>query len=98
MRVDLWRRGLAAPIVLKSVRTNVDGGTDDPLLSGEAMSTGTYELVFHVGAYFSARGSAAATAPFLDEVPVRFAVADPNFSYNVPLLVSPWSYSTYRGS
>ena len=72
-------------------RTNADGRAETPLLEGEALAAGRYELVFQVGAYFGA-------APFLDEVPVRFAVSDPDQHYHVPLLVSPWSYTTYRGS
>ena len=71
--------------------TNADGRTDAPLLTGETMAAGTYELVFHVGDYFGER-------LFLDRVPVRFTIADPAAKYHVPLLVSPWAYSTYRGS
>ena len=84
--------------LLKTARTNEDGRTDEPLLSGEELEAGRYELVFHVGDYF-ARGDAARDGvPFLDEVPVRFGIADPAAGYHVPLLVSPWAYSTYRGS
>lgn len=72
--------------------TDAGGRTDGPLLEGDALVPGVYELVFEVGAYF------AATPGFLDEVPVRFRVADGAERYHVPLLVSPWSYSTYRGS
>jgi 5-hydroxyisourate hydrolase len=79
-------------------RTNADGRTDAPLMSGEGFSPGEYELVFHVGAYFRERGVALADPPFLDRVPIRFALAEPDGHYHVPLLVSPWSYSTYRGS
>ncbi|GEO12346.1 hydroxyisourate hydrolase [Microvirga aerophila] len=78
--------------------TNADGRTDAPLMTGEAFHTGTYELVFHVGAYFRSVGTAAADPPFLDTVPIRFSIAEPLGHYHVPLLVSPWSYSTYRGS
>jgi 5-hydroxyisourate hydrolase len=78
--------------------TNADGRTDAPLLSGETFRTGTYELVFDVGAYFRSVGTDSADPPFLDLVPVRFAIAEPDGQYHVPLLVSPWSYSTYRGS
>ncbi len=76
--------------VLCTVRTNADGRTDEPLLDGAELRAGTYELVFDVGAYFA--------AGFLGRVPVRFRVADADAHYHVPLLVSPWSYSTYRGS
>ena len=78
--------------------TNADGRTDAPLLTGEAFRVGAYELVFHVGAYFRAQEAAVAEPPFLDAVPVRFSIAEPDGHYHVPLLVSPWSYSTYRGS
>lgn len=78
--------------------TNADGRTDAPLMAGEAFRTGTYELVFDVGSYFRSLGTATADPPFLDIVPVRFTIAEPDGHYHVPLLVSPWSYSTYRGS
>jgi 5-hydroxyisourate hydrolase len=78
--------------------TNADGRTDAPLMIGDAFRTGTYELVFAVGGYFKSLGTATADPPFLDIVPVRFTIADPDGHYHVPLLVSPWSYSTYRGS
>jgi 5-hydroxyisourate hydrolase len=80
------------------VRTNAEGRTDGPLVAGEALQAGTYELVFAVGNYFAAVGRANAAIPFLDRVPVRFGIADPDANYHVPLLVSPWAYSTYRGS
>lgn len=83
--------------VLRTV-TNADGRTDAPLMIGEAFRTGTYELVFEVGAYFKGLGAAASNPPFLDIVPIRFTIAEPDGHYHVPLLVSPWSYSTYRGS
>jgi 5-hydroxyisourate hydrolase len=72
--------------------TGADGRTGSPLLEGDAFTPGVYELTFTVGAYF------AATPGFLDEVPVRFTVADAGAHHHVPLLVSPWAYSTYRGS
>ena len=79
-------------------QTNADGRTDAPLLSGDACRPGAYELVFQVGDYFRARGIAVADPPFLDRIPIRFAMAEADGHYHVPLLVSPWSYSTYRGS
>ena len=79
-------------------KTNDDGRTDAPLMTGDAFQTGTYELVFHVGDFFRSVGTATADPPFLDVVPVRFSIAEPLGHYHVPLLVSPWSYSTYRGS
>ena len=78
--------------------TNQDGRTDAPLMAGEAFRPGAYELVFHVGDYFRGLGTATAEPPFLDLVPIRFTLAEPDGHYHVPLLVSPWSYSTYRGS
>ena len=83
---------------LKTVITNADGRADGPLLEGDAMSTGRYELLFEVGPYFRERGMMLPEPAFLDEVAVRFAIADPGAHYHVPLLVSPWAYSTYRGS
>jgi 5-hydroxyisourate hydrolase len=84
--------------LLTTTRTNADGRTDEPLLAGDDFVAGQYEIVFHLGDYFAAAGLAAGDPPFLDEVPVRFGVADGEAHYHVPLLVSPWSYSTYRGS
>jgi 5-hydroxyisourate hydrolase len=78
--------------------TNADGRTDAPLLSGDAFRTGVFELLFHIGDYFRRRGTPVADPPFLDIVPIRFAMAEPDGHYHVPLLVSAWSYSTYRGS
>ena len=78
--------------------TNSDGRTDAPLMIGEAFRTGTYEIVFEVGSYFKGLGTAMADPPFLDMVPIRFSIAEPDGHYDVPLLVSPWRYSTYRGS
>ena len=96
LRVELRRiPGGASP--LRSLTTNAGGRTDAPLLEGPELAAGTYELVFHVGEYFRACGDRDA-GRFLEEVPVRFVVDDPGAAYHVPLLVSPWSYSTYRGS
>ncbi len=90
MRVELHRvGGDGRPGHLKTVVTNADGRPDEPLLEGAALVAGWYELLFHVGAYFAA-------AAFYDRVPVRFQVAA-DADYHVPLLVSPWGYTTYRG-
>lgn len=91
IRVELFLLEGSARTHLKSVQTNADGRTDAPLLDGASLRAGTYELVFHVGAYFEGQG-------FLEAVPVRFRVADASQHYHVPLLCSPWSYATYRGS
>ena len=87
-----------APHVIASVTTNLDGRSDQPLIGGRPIPIGRYELRFHVGAYFTGRGAPQSDPPFLDVVPVAFAVAEPEGHYHVPLLVTPWSYSTYRGS
>jgi 5-hydroxyisourate hydrolase len=77
--------------------TNADGRLDSPLLDGAAFGPGHYELSFHIGDYFRARGAGLADPPFLDVIPLRFTVSE-NAHYHVPLLVSPYGYSTYRGS
>ena len=84
--------------LVKTATTNADGRTDEPLLTGDAVKVGIYELTFHAGDYFRAAGAPLADPAFLDVIPIRFAIADPDGHYHVPLLVSPWSYSTYRGS
>jgi 5-hydroxyisourate hydrolase len=96
LRIELHRHVAGAtPQLIKSVVTNPDGRTDAPLLNADEIAAGAYELVFDVAAYFSSRGVAS---PFLDRVPIRFAIADASAGYHVPLLVTPWAYSTYRGS
>lgn len=77
--------------------TNADGRTDAPLLTG-TLTPGSYELSFAIGAYFRGLGTALPAPPFLDIVPIRFGISEPEGHYHVPLLASPWSYSTYRGS
>ena len=84
--------------LLKSTQTNGDGRCDAPFLSGAQMAVGAYELVFEVAAYFRAAGVALSDPPFLDVVPIRFGIADASAHYHVPLLISPYGYSTYRGS
>jgi len=84
--------------ILKELRTNADGRTDAPLLEGVALGKGRYRLMFDVSAYYSAIGMNLADPPFLERVPLRFGVADAEAHYHVPLLCSPWAYSTYRGS
>ena len=87
MKIELYSLGK----LLKTVTTNADGRTDAPLLAEKEFAAGNYELVFFVGDYFGERH-------FLDRVPVRFIIDDAEAKYHVPLLVSPWAYSTYRGS
>lgn len=98
--IELWEldRDTGARTLLKTVHTNTDGRTDGPLLVGGDLALGAYELVFDVGAYFAGQPVATSAPPFLDRVPVRFTIADAQAHYHVPLLVSPWAYSTYRGS
>jgi 5-hydroxyisourate hydrolase len=99
VRVELYEfaaggeRALVADIL-----TNADGRTDAPLISAGQARVGLFELVFHAGDYFRRRGETTSDPPFLDLIPIRFAIADPGAHYHVPLLLSPWSYSTYRGS
>lgn len=103
--LKLYRLGPGeARTLVATARTNADGRTDAPLLQGDAFAPGTYELVFDVAAYFGARESAGAKdsdgaekPAFLDLVPLRFTLAE-DTGYHVPLLVTPWGYSTYRGS
>jgi 5-hydroxyisourate hydrolase len=98
MQIELWYSNGKQLKLLKTVRTNADGRTDQPLLSAEELKEGHYELVFFVGDYFVGKGGTQSRVRFLDRVPVRFGIADANASYHVPLLCSPWAYSTYRGS
>lgn len=94
MELTLTRLTSEGRETLRTVRTNGDGRTDEPLLSGDAFTAGVYEIVFHVGEYFGGVEEPA----FLDLVPIRFGASDPQAHYHVPLLVSPFAYSTYRGS
>jgi 2-oxo-4-hydroxy-4-carboxy-5-ureidoimidazoline decarboxylase len=89
--------GGESPVLARAV-TNRDGRTDEPLVAGRPLPIARYELRFHVGDYFARGPAAPADPPFLDVIPVRFAVAEPEGLYHVPLLVTPWSYTTYRGS
>ena len=98
MAVTLFRRVADRFERLASTVTNDDGRCDAPLLEGNALKAGRYRLVFAAGAYFRLSGVALPEPAFVDEVVLDFGVADPAAHYHVPLLVSPWSYSTYRGS
>ena len=95
LRIELQRMNAGTGTLLATVVTNADGRGDGPLLSGEAFRAGTYQLLFHVADYFRARG---VPGGFLDVVPILFSVDRPGEHYHVPLLCSPWSYTTYRGS
>ncbi|MDN4053369.1 hydroxyisourate hydrolase [Massilia sp. YIM B02763] len=85
-------------ILLASTATNADGRCDKPLLEGDALRAGQYELVFAAGDYFAAQGVQLPFPRFVDRVTIAFGVADASQNYHVPLVVTPWSYSTYRGS
>jgi 5-hydroxyisourate hydrolase len=94
LSIALWRVHEGKRVLLKTVVTNVEGRTNEPLLGSSEIQAGEYELVFQVGAYFGMEPENS----FLNEVPVRFRIVEPNEGYHVPLLVSRWAYSTYRGS
>jgi 5-hydroxyisourate hydrolase len=97
IKIDLFKVEQSGNVLIKTITTNQDGRTDQPLLEGP-LTIGTYELQFHVADYFKQAGVQLTQPPFLDVVPIRFGIASANANYHVPLLVSPWSYSTYRGS
>ena len=98
MAVSLYRLDPGAPTLIKQITLNHDGRADGPLLEGVAFVPGTYRLVFGVAAYFRALGAKLDEPPFLDEVPLDFGLANVGAHYHVPLLASPFAYSTYRGS
>ena len=98
VQIDLFRADGDTRAIVKSIRTNADGRADEPMLAGADFKTGTYELVFHVGDYFASAGMNPEGPRFLDTVPVRFGIDDAVAHYHVPLLISPFGYSTYRGS
>lgn len=98
MKIDFFRNPGANEELVKSVETNQDGRTDGLLLDESEMQVGEYELRFHVSAYFEALGADMPNPPFLNVVPIRFTIFDAEQGYHVPLLCSPWSFSTYRGS
>jgi 2-oxo-4-hydroxy-4-carboxy-5-ureidoimidazoline decarboxylase len=94
--VELSELG-ASRVVTRAI-TNADGRTDQPLIGGRPVPIGRYELTFSVGKYFAGRAVTMSDPPFLDSIPLRFAVSEPEGHLHVPLLVTPWSYATYRGS
>ncbi len=96
--VTLYEIGASARGAIVSGTTNKDGRTDAPLITGEPLRIGTYELQFSVGEYFARECVRTADPPFLDIVPIRFSISEAEGHYHVPLVVTPWSYSTYRGS
>lgn len=98
LRVTLYRLKGETREQLAQMTTNADGRTDSPILPADRFQTGTYELVFEAGAYLDATGAAPEEPRFLDHVPIRFGISDAEAHYHVPLLLSPFGYSTYRGS
>jgi 5-hydroxyisourate hydrolase len=98
MKIMLYRISGQSHRKIAEVMTNADGRTDAPLLEGKALATGRYELVFCAGDYLRTSGQATGDTLFLDEIPIRFGVPDAMAHYHVPLLISPFAYSTYRGS
>jgi len=97
LEIDLYRIEAGAPLHIRRATTNADGRTDAPILPAAEFETGTYELVFHAGRYLDRSGAADGAPRFLDEVPIRFGISEAAH-YHVPLLLSPFGYSTYRGS
>ena len=98
VQIDFFAKDGESYKFVKSMTTNADGRTDAPIMPKEGFATGSYQLVFHVGEYYAKLGIKTAEPPFLDRVPVQFSVSDGKAHYQVPLLTSPWSYTTYRGS
>ncbi|WP_299470440.1 hydroxyisourate hydrolase [uncultured Roseibium sp.] len=97
LKIDLWRKG-DTPVLVSSHVTNADGRVDGPILEGERFETGEFELLFHAGDYLKKTGQDLPKPLFLDVIPIRFGIAEPDGHYHVPLLLSPFGYSTYRGS
>jgi 5-hydroxyisourate hydrolase len=96
--IDLYACSKGERRHIQTAVTNADGRTGEPLLSGDHLEPGVYELTFHAGDYFRSAGIELTDPPFLDEIVIRFGLADPAANYHVPLLLSPHGYSTYRGS
>lgn len=98
IRITLYRVTDGGPVKVSDAVTNADGRTDAPILGKDAFETGTYELVFDAGSYLTASGVTPEEPRFLDSIPIRFGMSEPDSHYHVPLLLSPFGYSTYRGS
>lgn len=97
LTIELWALD-GEPSLIKTVLTNADGRVDGPVLDGGSLRPGVYELRFHAGAYLRGAGHSLPEPAFLDVIPIRFGIADTGAHYHVPLLISPYAYSTYRGS
>lgn len=98
VRLELYAVDNGGRTLLKTAHTNADGRCDGPLLEEEQLRPGQYELVFHAGDYFAAQGVDLPSPRFLDRITIAFGIFDSSQNYHVPLVVTPWSYSTYRGS
>ena len=98
MVVELYRLTAGGRAVLARMVTNADGRTDGPILPKGDFAAGRHELIFHAGDYLDATGAAPESPRFLDQIPIRFGISDDSAHYHVPLLLSPFGYSTYRGS
>lgn len=98
MRIDLYRIETGTHRLVRTVTTNADGRTDSAVIPKGDLTIGTWELLFHAGAYLDAAGVPGESPRFLDKIPIRFGIADTEAHYHVPLLLAPYSYSTYRGS
>ncbi|MFM2587678.1 hydroxyisourate hydrolase [Vibrio sp. TBV020] len=98
IQIELFRIEGDVITKIKTVETNFDGRTDEPVLEGDAFTTGKYQLVFHVADYYRNKDVDLGEIPFLDDVVIRFGLGEEGAHYHVPLLVSPYSFSTYRGS
>ncbi|MBQ0804826.1 MULTISPECIES: hydroxyisourate hydrolase [unclassified Sulfitobacter] len=98
LAITLYRMNGDTRVKLVQMVTNADGRTDTPILPKDQFTTGTYELVFDAGGYLDAIGTPPEAPRFLDQIPLRFGISDPDAHYHVPLLLSPFGYSTYRGS
>ena len=96
--IELYSMDTTVPKLLVTARTNADGRTDAPLLTDAEVKRGRYRLVFHIGKHFKNKGMTLPDPPFVDVVPIDFGIADEAANYHVPLVCSPWTYSTYRGS
>ena len=99
IKIELYRvSDDAQNLLIKTLKTNSDGRTDELLLDAATIEVGEYIIVFHVGDYFTSLGLEQTNPMFLNRIPIQFGIFDASENYHVPLLVSPWSYSTYRGS
>ena len=98
VRLGLWFWRADQWILLVETVTNPDGRTDAPLLDQDRMVPGIYELRYQAGAYYQSQGTTTGAVPFLDEIPIRFGISGGSEALHIPLLMTPWSYSTYRGS